>query len=117
MMFSTSSPTYPASVSVVASAIVKGTFNRRAKVSASSVLPQVVDRHREYLLGAVLADDVLIEHLANLVRLGQLVARPVGSILQLFADDVVAQLDAFVADEYRRPRDELADLVLTLAAE
>ena len=42
MMFSTSSPTYPASVSVVASAMVNGTSNIRAKVSASSVLPDPV---------------------------------------------------------------------------
>jgi len=39
MMFSTSSPTYPASVRVVASTIVNGTLNKRASVCASSVLP------------------------------------------------------------------------------
>ena len=38
-MFSTSSPTYPASVSVVASTIVNGTASRRASVWANSVLP------------------------------------------------------------------------------
>ena len=38
-MFSTSSPTYPASVSVVASAMVNGTSRIRASVCASSVLP------------------------------------------------------------------------------
>jgi hypothetical protein len=41
-MFSTSSPTYPASVSVVASAMVKGTSRMRASVWASSVLPTPV---------------------------------------------------------------------------
>jgi len=41
-MFSTSSPTYPASVSVVASAMVKGTSSMRASVWASSVLPTPV---------------------------------------------------------------------------
>ncbi len=39
MMFSTSSPTYPASVSVVASTMVKGTESSLARVWASSVLP------------------------------------------------------------------------------
>jgi hypothetical protein len=39
MMFSTSSPTYPASVSVVASTMVKGTERSLASVWASSVLP------------------------------------------------------------------------------
>jgi len=41
-MFSTSSPTYPASVSVVASAMVKGTSRMRASVWARSVLPTPV---------------------------------------------------------------------------
>ena len=36
--------------------------------------------------------------------------------LRFLADDVVAQLDAFVADEDGRPRNELADLVLRLTA-
>ena len=39
MMFSTSSPTYPASVSVVASTMAKGTESILASVWASSVLP------------------------------------------------------------------------------
>ena len=77
----------------------------------------VVDRHRQHLLGAVLADDVLVEDLLDLVRLGQLVAGALGAVLELLADDVVAQLDAFVADEHRRAGDELADLVLALPAE
>ena len=42
MMFSTSSPTYPASVRVVASAIVNGTSRMRASVCARSVLPEPV---------------------------------------------------------------------------
>src|SRR6185295_6495551 len=33
------------------------------------------------------------------------------------ANDVVAQFDALVADEHRRARNQLADLVLALAAE
>lgn len=39
MIFSTSSPTYPASVKEVASAIVKGTSSILANVCASKVLP------------------------------------------------------------------------------
>src|SRR3546814_3167838 len=35
----------------------------------------------------------------------------------LLADDVVAQLDAFVADEHGRPGNQLADFMLRLAAE
>ncbi len=41
-MFSTSSPTYPASVRLVASAIVNGTFRKRASDWARSVLPEPV---------------------------------------------------------------------------
>jgi hypothetical protein len=39
-----------------------------------------------------------------------------GISLGLVANDVVAQLDAFIADEYRGPGDELSDLMLALAA-
>ena len=49
-MFSTSSPTYPASVSVVASAIAKGTFKILAKVCAKSVFPQPVGPKSKMLL-------------------------------------------------------------------
>jgi hypothetical protein len=45
--------------------------------------------------------------------------RALGAVLglRLFADDVVAQLDAFIADEHRRTGNQFADLVLALAAE
>jgi len=39
MIFSTSSPTYPASVSVVASTMANGTSSTFARVCAMSVLP------------------------------------------------------------------------------
>src|SRR5438034_1637907 len=77
----------------------------------------VVDRDREHLLGALLADDVLVEHLLYFVGLGKLVTRAFGAVLELLTDDVVAQLDAFVAHEHRRAGDQLAHLVLTLPAE
>ena len=128
--------------------MTNGTSSSRASVCASSVLPEpvgpisrmllfasstssslhagleplvvVVDGDRQDLLRRLLADHVLVEDLADLVRRRQLVlvgrARPsaVGAFL---ADDVVAKLDALVADEHRRAGDELADLVLALAAE
>src|SRR5262249_26386184 len=37
-------------------------------------------------------------------------------VLVFLADDVHAQLDAFIADEYRRAGNKLADLMLALAA-
>ena len=45
-MFSTSSPTYPASVRVVASAMVNGTLRMRASVWARSVFPLPVGPSR-----------------------------------------------------------------------
>jgi hypothetical protein len=77
----------------------------------------VVHRHRQGFLGTRLTHDVLIQHVHDLARLGQVAARAGGLLLELFADDVIAQLDAFVADEHARARDQLADLVLALAAE
>ena len=50
IIFSTSSPTYPASVSVVASAIVKGTLRNFANVFASSVFPEPVGPTKRTLL-------------------------------------------------------------------
>ena len=49
-MFSTSSPTYPASVNVVASAIAKGTCKIFANVCANKVLPQPVGPSNKTLL-------------------------------------------------------------------
>src|SRR5229473_3162073 len=80
-------------------------------------LVMVVDRDREHLLGVVLADDVVVEDLADLLRGRNAVARLHQRGLVLLADDVHAQLDALVADEHRRAGDELAHLVLALAAE
>ena len=78
----------------------------------------VVDRDGELLLGLFLADDVLVEELLDFLRHGQGRARAVGPLeAVVVGDDVVADLDALVADEDRRTRDELADVVLVLVAE
>ena len=77
----------------------------------------VVDGHREDLLGRLLADHVLVEDGLDLVGLRELVAAALGALVELLADDVVAELDALVADEHGRAGNELAHFVLTLAAE
>ena len=77
----------------------------------------VVDGDREHLLGVVLADHVVVEDLADFLRRRNAVARLHQRGLVLLADDVHAQFDAFVADEHGRAGDELAHLVLALAAE
>ena len=77
----------------------------------------IVDGDREHLLGMVLTDDVVVEDFADLLRGRNAVARFRQRGLVLLADDVHAQLDALVANEDGRPGDELAHLVLALAAE
>ena len=77
----------------------------------------VVHRDREHPLGVVLADHVVVEDLADLARRRHAVPRLHQRGLVLLADDVHAELDAFIADEHGRAGDQLADLVLALAAE
>ena len=77
----------------------------------------IVDRDRQHLLGMALADHVVIEDLADFLRGRNAVARLHQRGLVLLTDDVHAELDAFVADENRWTRDQLADFMLALAAE
>src|SRR3954454_352963 len=77
----------------------------------------VVDRDRQRLLGVVLADDVAVEELVDLLGLRQLVELDVRALRQLFLDDLVAEVDALVADVDPGACDELLDLFLALAAE
>src|ERR1700729_3116007 len=76
-----------------------------------------MNRDRKHLLGVVLADDIVVEDLTDLLRGRNIVARFPQQGLVLLADNVHAKLDAFVADEHGRPGNELAHLVLALAAE
>src|SRR5438477_3573131 len=77
----------------------------------------VVDRDGELLLRALLADDVLVEELLDLLRGGQ--RGPRAAVLEtvVVGDDVVADLDAFIADEYRRTRNKFPEVVLILDTE
>src|SRR5262249_50834490 len=77
----------------------------------------VVDRDGQRLLRVVLADHVPVEELVDLARLGQLVELDVGAFGELFLDDLVAQVDALVADVHAGAGDELLDLLLALPAE
>ena len=77
----------------------------------------VVDRDGQLLLGPFLADDVLVEELLDFLRRRQ--RRAGAAVLEavVVGDDVVADLDALVADEDRRAGDQLPDVVLVLVAE
>jgi hypothetical protein len=78
----------------------------------------VVDRDREDLLGPFLADHVLVEHALDLGRLGHRRGLAEGLLaVGLLGNDVVAEVDALVADINRRARNQLADFILALAAE
>jgi hypothetical protein len=77
----------------------------------------VVDGDAEDLLGLVLSDDVVVQVLVDLTRLGELVEADFGALGELFLDDLVTEIDALVADVDTGTGDELLDLLLALPAE
>jgi hypothetical protein len=64
-----------------------------------------------------LADDVVVEDAVDLLRLGQVLQIELRRDGELFVDDLVAEIDALVADVDARPGDEFLDLPLRLSAE
>ena len=77
----------------------------------------IVNCDRQDLLGVALADDIIVQHLENLGRGRDAFPGFHQGGFVLFPDDLHAQFDAFIANEYRRTRNQLADLVLALSAE
>src|SRR6266446_5848050 len=79
----------------------------------------VVDGDRQDLLRELLPDHVLVEDVAALARGRQVGLGGLAAFVgrALLADDVVAQLDALIADKYGGSGDKLSHLVLALAAE
>ena len=79
----------------------------------------VVNGHRQDLLCLVLADDVLIEGNLDGPRVGQLGHLRLGArrLEHLLFDDLLAEVDALVADVDALARNQLAYLFLALAAE
>ena len=80
----------------------------------------VVDRHCQCFFRLFLANHVVVKVFFELGRGGQSVRVIVIAhhrLRQLIANDVVAQVNAFIANEHRRARNELFDLVLALSAE
>ena len=88
----------------------------RSSSAIIEALVVIVNGDGQDFLGTRLADDVLVENRLDLLRLRQLVVPGLAAVLELFANDVITQLDAFIADEDRRARDQLANFVLALAA-
>src|SRR5690606_8190757 len=61
-------------------------------------LVMVVNGHGQRLLGMVLPDDVLIEDIPDFLGFGQVAEVEVLFASQLLLDDLIAQLDALIAD-------------------
>jgi len=77
----------------------------------------VVDGDRERPLGGLLADHVLVEDLADIARLGKVLQLEDRRSGQLLVDDLVAEIDALIADVDAGAGDQLLDLALRLTAE
>src|SRR6266851_3123899 len=89
------------------------------RLGGGDSLVVVVNLDREHLLGAVLPDHVLVERGANRLRVGdetRLLFLGAGRAVVVL-EDLLAEVDALVTDENARARDQLAYLVLALAAE
>src|SRR5436305_6971646 len=77
----------------------------------------LVDSDGELLLSLFLADDVIIEEGFDLDRCGQRRAAGGGLLLLIIGDDLVADIDALIANINGRPGNQLLDFVLRFAAE
>jgi hypothetical protein len=77
----------------------------------------VVDGDRERSLGLLLRDDVVVEDGVDVARARQVVEVELGRSGQLLVDDLVAEIDALVADVDAGAGDQLLHLALALAAE
>ena len=77
----------------------------------------VVDRDRERALRLFLRDDVVVEDGVDVLRARQVLEVERGGSRQLLVDDLVAEIDALVADVDPRSSDQLLDLALRLPAE
>eukprot|EP01022_Parablepharisma_sp_SALTPOND_P014695 TRINITY_DN2018_c0_g1_i2.p1 TRINITY_DN2018_c0_g1~~TRINITY_DN2018_c0_g1_i2.p1 ORF type:complete len:1935 (-),score=514.39 TRINITY_DN2018_c0_g1_i2:42295-48099(-) len=99
--------------------VALGQFDIVLLAQVFQALVVVVHRHRQDTLGSDLPDHVLIQQVADFlggrqIRLGASYRIDAGSLI---TDDVVAQVDTFVADEDRRTGNQLLDFMLALAAE
>jgi hypothetical protein len=72
----------------------------------------VVDGDRQRSLRGLLSDHVLVQDLIDLDRLRQVLQLEGRGGGELLIDDLVAEVDALVADVDARPGDQLLDLSL-----
>ena len=77
----------------------------------------VVDGHRERALRLFLGDDVIVQDDVDVLRPWEVVEVERRGSGELLVDDLVAEIDALVADVDAGPGDQLLDLTLALSAE
>ena len=78
----------------------------------------VVHRHRQHALRPLLSDHIVVQHIADFLRRRHFAILAAGCrALGFLANDVVAQLDTFIADEHRGPCNQFADFMLGFSAE
>src|SRR5690606_40940331 len=86
-------------------------------VALVQTLVMVVHSHCEDFLRALLTNDVLVENAADFLWRRQFLRAALGlGFLHLLADDVIAQVDTFVADKDRGPGNQFANFMLAFAA-
>ena len=77
----------------------------------------IVNRNGEGFFRLVLSDDVLIQYVADFLRFGDIPQPDFYVVAELLLNDLVAEFNALVTDIYAGAGNELAHLLLRLAAE
>src|SRR6185295_6254592 len=77
----------------------------------------LIDGHRQALLRFVLSDDVFIEERFDFIRLGKRRTRRYRLSLLVVADDLVADVDALIADVNSGTSNQFFDFILRFTAE
>jgi len=77
----------------------------------------VVNGYGQDLLGRLLPNDVVVEEIVYLFWFGQILELEVGRFGEFLFDDLIAEIDALIADVDAGPGDQFLDLLLRLAAE
>ena len=82
-----------------------------SRLFPSSTLVVVVDRNGQDPLRLILSDDVVVQEGIDLARRWQLTERNVGGVGEFFFDDLVAEINALVADVDAGAGDQFLDLL------
>ena len=77
----------------------------------------VMNGHRENTLGVNLANDIVIQHIADFLRCRDAFTRADHGGLVLFANDIHAKFNAFITDEHGRAGNQLLHFMLAFSTE